>query len=100
MFVYERFNYRAFTGKFLVCLIAGRLWEVVAHRISKVWKLMVNVSEKAVPAIPCEQWFLQAGRYGSVRPGETTARRVFQRQPKVDRWMVPFLSFFLSFIFF
>ena len=22
------------------------------------------------------------------------------RQPKVDRWMVPFLSFFLSFIFF
>ena len=32
--------------------------------------------------LPCEQWFLQAGRYGretlsrSVRPGETTARRV------------------------
>ena len=29
--------------------------------------------------VPCEQWFLQAGRYatkGSVRPGETTARRV------------------------
>ena len=50
MFVYERFNYRAFTGKFLVCLIAGHLWEVVAHGISKAWKFMVNVSEKAVPA--------------------------------------------------
>ena len=36
MFVYERFNYRALTGKFLVCLIAGRLWEVVAHGNSTV----------------------------------------------------------------
>ena len=27
--------------------------------------------------LPCEQWFLQAGRYAySVRPGETTACRV------------------------
>ena len=50
VFVYERFNYRAFTGKVLVCLIAGRLWDVVAHGISKAWKFMVNVSEKALPA--------------------------------------------------
>ena len=36
VFVYERFNRRAFNGKFLVCLIAGRLREVVAHGSSTV----------------------------------------------------------------
>ena len=45
-----------------------------------------SVGLRSSSAVPCEQWFLQAGRYGtrnrgfslsrSVRPGETTARKV------------------------
>ena len=47
--------------------------------------LISNVNILGVTALPCEQWFLQAGRYRRetplsriVRPGETTARRVLQ----------------------
>ena len=38
--------------------------------------------EEQNPYLPCEPWFLQAGRY--VRPGETTARRVIPTQCGVN----------------
>ena len=38
------------------------------------WRQEARICDQAILLLSCEQWFLQDGR--SVRPGETTARRV------------------------
>ena len=61
------FRSRGFAHYFYWLLLLEFLWDTPSKSISIT---LVKAKNK----LPCEQWFLQAGRY--VRPRETTARRV------------------------